>query len=127
VKKSYNFKRLIRVFSFKFDVFFRYLGLGQRTFPAVCERKKSLHVAIDSTLAFYAHTIDRFCTFALYVRVFIHSHFFGQNHVPGIFAHLYSSNSYGIMFKVTFLFNRAYPLIVSPKGCQILFVTSSNR
>jgi len=32
-----------------------------------------------------------------------------------------------LCLKWIFLFNRAYSLIVSPKGCQILFVTSSNR
>jgi len=58
-----------------------------------------------------------------------HSHFIGQNHVRGkqVYAQFYRSNLYGVMSKVTFLFHRAFALIISQNCYQILFITFWNR
>jgi len=50
---------------------------------------------------------------------------FDQNHVRRILCTLNSSNIYEVMLKETLIFSRAFVLIVSQKGCQILLVTSS--
>jgi len=46
--------------------------------------------------------------------------------MSGVYMHFYSSNLYGVMFKVTLFVQQGVALIISQNGYQILFVTSSN-